>query len=314
MPWPGPDRVPVRDALGVVPHPVAVDQVCAGRRRRCRASGRRRGPGHRRAGAPAACRAGPASSPRTRSWLPPMPPDVTITACAAQLEVADRRRGCWPRRARRRSGSRTAPRTPVTAPSVDGRARRPGAGSANVTRPSRRRPATRRANGATTPGPGAPGDVEAGDGVAGPVGDVAAALGPADDGEEPHAALAQPGALLAGGELDVRLGPAARPVRPRRGRSPAVPSQSCQASSSESLDPHPALLGRVDEEQAAEGPVRLAAEDCSRSWSTRITRRPARPAQPSRPARPGPRRRRSRQRPSRHLLACPSVSRPNRRF
>ena len=41
---------------------------------------------------------------------------------------------------------------------------------------------------------------------------------------------------------------------------PAVPSQSCQASSSESWMPQPALLGGVDEEEPAEGPERLAAE------------------------------------------------------
>lgn len=89
---------------------------------------------------------------------------------------------------------------------------------------------------------------------------VAAAFGPADDREDPQPLLVEPGTLLPGGEVDVRLGPSARPavlllaVEARRaepvleGQVPAV------------LDPHPALFGRVHEEEPAEGPVRLAAD------------------------------------------------------
>ena len=40
----------------------------------------------------------------------------------------------------------------------------------------------------------------------------------------------------------------------------ALPIQSCSASSWLSLDAHPALLGGVDQEQAAEAPERLATE------------------------------------------------------
>ena len=84
-----PDRVPVAQALGVVPHPVRVDDVA------------RRPPAvmpsirpSTCAGTPATMRAGGVPSRsgqarRTRSWLPPMPPLVTMTACARDLEVAD---------------------------------------------------------------------------------------------------------------------------------------------------------------------------------------------------------------------------------
>ena len=91
------------------------------------------------------------------------------------------------------------------------------------------------------------------------VGVVAAALGPADDGEEAHALRVQPGPLLPGREVDVRLGPLARPVVlvavEAGGAEPVLEGQVVAV-----LDPQPALLGRVDEEEAAEGPVRLAAD------------------------------------------------------
>ena len=92
-----------------------------------------------------------------------------------------------------------------------------------------------------------------------PDGAVAAALGPADHGEEAHALLVQPGALLAGGEVDVGLGPAARPVvlgAVEAGRAQPV----LQRELVRVLDAHPALLGRVDEKEPAEGPEGLAAE------------------------------------------------------
>ena len=235
----------------------------------------------------------PASCSRTRSWLPPMPPEVTITAWARELEVADLVAVARLARARAASGASTAPRDA-------GRRRRrstvelvdPVAEARASTRPAARRASrTRRSNGSTTPGPGAPGDVEARHRVAVAVGAVAAALGPADDREEPHALLVQPGALLAGGEVDVGLGPPPRPVVLRRGRTPARAQPVLQASSWESLMPHPALLGGVDEEQPAERPERLAAEaTASGSWSSSSTRRPASAssAVATSPARPAP--------------------------
>ena len=92
-----------------------------------------------------------------------------------------------------------------------------------------------------------------------PVGAAVAALRPADDREEPVALLVQPGALLAGGEVEVGLGPAARPevlVAVELRRAHPVLRRELEAV----LDAHPALLGAVDEEEAAEAPEGLAAE------------------------------------------------------
>ena len=59
------------------------------RSRRSRASARRRARARRRSCASERGRGARASSARTRSWLAPMPPLVTITACAASSNVAD---------------------------------------------------------------------------------------------------------------------------------------------------------------------------------------------------------------------------------
>ena len=106
---------------------------------------------------------------------------------------------------------------------------------------------------------GPPRDVEARHRVAVAVGAAVAALGPADDREDPVPHLAQPGALLAGREVDVRLGPAPRPpvllAVELRAAEPVLQRELARV-----LDAHPALLGGVDEEQPAEAPERLAAE------------------------------------------------------
>lgn len=107
--------------------------------------------------------------------------------------------------------------------------------------------------------PGAPGDVKARHRIAVADGVAAAALGPADDWEELHAVLRQPGALLAGGEADIGLGPAARPKIFRTveggGAKPVLERQIMRIA-----DAHAPLLGRIDEEDAAKRPERLAAE------------------------------------------------------
>ena len=107
--------------------------------------------------------------------------------------------------------------------------------------------------------PGAPGDVEARHRVPVPDGAVAAALRPADHRQQPHALLAQPGALLARGEVHVRLRPAPRPlvVGPVEagGAEPVLPGELVRVA-----DAQAPLLGAVDEEQPAERPERLAAE------------------------------------------------------
>ena len=108
-------------------------------------------------------------------------------------------------------------------------------------------------------GPRAPGDVEARDRVAVPVGVVAPALGPARVGDPAHALAVQPRALLARAEPHVRLGPPARPfvLGPveRGGAHPVLERQLVGV-----LDAHAALLGAVDEHQPAERPERLAPQ------------------------------------------------------
>ena len=107
--------------------------------------------------------------------------------------------------------------------------------------------------------PGAPGDVETRHRVAVAGRQIAAALGPADHGEDSQALLIQPGTLFARREVDIGLGPAARPkilVAVEAGRAePVLPGEIAAVA-----DAHAALLGRVDEEQSAERPERLAAE------------------------------------------------------
>ena len=176
---------------------------------------------------------------------------------AGQRELAD----CLPTRTHSRAaslGSRTVPRTPSTAPSV----------TVSASTRWRNRSSTRPAShGSLNPSgerfddsrAGAPGDVEAGDRVAVPVGQIAAALGPSDDGEEPQPLLTQPRPLLAGSEVDVRLRPAPRPRVLRaveaRGAQPVLPGKLAGV-----VDAHPALLGGVDEEEPAERPPGLAPE------------------------------------------------------
>ena len=88
---------------------------------------------------------------RTSSWLPPMPPEVTITmgALSSKSPVSSRLLD-WPRA--QESGASTLPVTPMTAPlevtslSTRWRKRR-------STRPRSRAASARRANGPTTPGP-----------------------------------------------------------------------------------------------------------------------------------------------------------------
>ena len=88
---------------------------------------------------------------------------------------------------------------------------------------------------------------------------AAAALGPADDGEPAHAHRMQPGTHLARGEIDIGLGHLAGPLVlgpvELRGAEPVLHRQLAAVA-----DAQAALLGAVDEEQAAERPERLAAD------------------------------------------------------
>lgn len=88
---------------------------------------------------------------------------------------------------------------------------------------------------------------------------VAAALGPANVRHEAHALRVQPRALLAGGEVDVRLRPAARPLVlgtvEAGGAQPVLPGELVGVA-----DSQPALLRAVHQEDPAEGPERLSSQ------------------------------------------------------
>ena len=92
-----------------------------------------------------------------------------------------------------------------------------------------------------------------------PGGHRSAALGPADHRKPAHALRVQPGAFLAGGEIDVGLGPFARPEILRAVEA-GGPHPVLQRELAGVADLQPALLGRIDEEQPAEGTPRLPAK------------------------------------------------------
>ncbi len=253
---PGPDRVPVLDALGVVPHPVAVDE-----------SGSGGGGDVQHQAVDVRGDAGEHPGGRGAEPFGPGGADLLVVAAdaaggddhglGAEFEVPGDLAGAG---LAARHGGR---REDLAGDGVDRTAARGQPGDAvseaegdpadpdGVADPA--------GEGFDQAGPGAPGDVEARDGVAGPGGEQSAAFGPADHGEQPDAHAAQPGPLLAGREVDVRLGPAARPrvlvAVEAGGAEPVLPGEFAGVA-----DPHPALLGRVDQEEPAEGPVRLAAE------------------------------------------------------
>ena len=265
----GPDRVPVADALGVVPHAVGVDDLAAGAPARSRSSARRRARARRRSCARAPGRAAAASSAHQL--------DVAADAAAgddhgvgAAARSCRRRRGWRRRRGRSRRAPGSCPLTPSTAPAV------------TVQRVDAVAEAQVCARGSHTPlerldhaRPGAPGDVEARDRVAVADRAVAAALGPADVRHPLHAHRRQPRALLAGREVDVGFAPSAAASGPAGRSKPAVPSQSCHASSRESL----IRIRRCSGLSTMKSPPRdqnaCPPSEASGSCSTRITRLPA---------------------------------------
>ena len=270
-----PDRVPVGDALDVVPHPVAVDH----RRRRPRSVMPIIRPSTC-AGTPESMRAGGGAEPRrpasrTRSWLPPIPPEVTITACArnSNSPAAVRDDGVAARR--RRSARGWCPDTPSTAPSGDGERVDP------VPEPELDEPGLGRRpdpplERLDDPGPGAPGDVEPRHAVAGAAGVVAAALGPADDRDDASAPW--------------RRARRASPRRPTRRRPwptgaatrlPAGRSPPCRAS--------PARPGPAESRDAAAAAARASRRRTARRTTTTPARRgtaraPGRASSTRRPA------------------------------
>ena len=219
----GPDRVPVADALDVVPHAVAVDLVAPASR--AIASIRP----STCAGTPESMCAGGSPSrsgqfERTSSWLPPMPPVVAITAWARERELAGRLAVCRPRRARPR-WARASCRHAGHGAVGGGAARRRGGGSAARRARARPRSRTRRSNGSTTPGPVPQVMWKRGTELPWPVGEVAAALRPARG----WAASACPARAARRASRRRRSRrrprPSAAAIRPRGGRS-----RPCRAS------------------------------------------------------------------------------------
>ena len=292
MPWSGQIGSQLLDALGVVPHPVGVDDAgrrrCVGDAEHPAVHVRRDAGDHVRGGCPEPRR--PVAADEVVVAADPAGRDDDRLCAAAR----SRRPPCATTGVAAGGGARLEDRTshaghrpaghdelvdPVPEPQTS---RRPGSTASR----------TRRSNGVDHAGPGAPGDVEPRDRVAVPGREVAAALGPADHGEQAHALRVQPGALLAGGEVDVRLGPFARPVVLRSRSNPAVPSQSCQARSWESLIPIRRCSGESTRNSPPNDQKAWPPRFVSGSWSTRITRVRRRRARRSRPARPARLRRR----------------------
>jgi hypothetical protein len=251
-----PDRRPVGDALDIVPHPVAIDQPAAG------------GFGD--------AEHGPVDMGRharqhvlrrlAKALRPVATDELVITANSAGGD--DHALSLEPEAAGH------AARTRLTAPdrtllqylafdSVDDAAapRQPGDAMAEpqLDQPLLLSLRDAAQEGLEHAGPRAPGDMEARHGIAVAGGEITAALGPADDREPAHTLLVQPAAFLASGEIEIAFSPCLGPVvllPIETGRAePVLPGESERIP-----DPQAALLGRIDQEESAEGPVRLTAQ------------------------------------------------------
>jgi hypothetical protein len=256
----GPDRVPVPDALHVVPHAIAVDEPCPGvlshaQHRSVDVGGHARDQGRGR---------------RAEPRGPELADQIVVPADAARGD--DRRARLDLERADDVARGHGAPGRPGCREDLAGRTRdgtvAGGERGHAVAGEDRQAPRGLRLLQGTLERaderrPGAPHDVEARDRVARPVGRVAAALGPAHHREEPDPELAQPRALLTGRERDVRLRPPAGP-RVLLAVEAGGPEPVLLREGERVADAHAALLGRVDEEQPAERPPRLAAQVAAR--------------------------------------------------
>ena len=284
-----PHRRVVLDALDVVPHAVAVDEARAGLLAD--------------AEHPPVDVRGNAGEHVLRRGAQPLRPvlahEVVVAADAAardddragaELEVADH--VAVARGAARcvivGAGSRRARRRPRRSRRS---ARRPGAGRRSVDEAALdadRAPSAM--NGSRMPGPVPHDDVEARHRVAVARRGVAAALGPADDGEELHAHAAQPVALLVRRRSAGRPRPTAAPSRLRRGRSPRCrtsPGGRARGSPSRPCGAAPGSRSGTAR--------RTTTRPARRSWrrgscSTMVTRLPASTssAAATSPARPAP--------------------------
>ena len=196
---------------------------------------------------------------RTRSWLPPMPPEVTTTAWARELEVPDRRLAAGrarraPRRGRQHPAAHAVDGAALGHQLVDPVAEPQGH------QPRATASRTRRTNGSTHARAGAPGDVEAGHRVAVPRRRARRRARPSRrPGRTGRPARA---ARPASRRRRSRRRP--RPTRgasgPRRPVEPAVPSQSCQARSRQSLTPSRRCSGESTRNSPPKRPERLPAE------------------------------------------------------
>ena len=221
-----PDRVPVADPLGVVPHPVAADQLRAGPLG---------DPQH-----PAVDVRGDAGDQVPRRRAEPVGPvpahqvevarrsrrRSTSTAWAREPELADHRRASWPARAERARARGPRRARPSTAPPVDVSSSTRWR-NANATRPrsaaARDPPHERREHARAGP----PGEVEARHRVAVAAGRRSRRARPSRARE----ARARPAAcsqarFSPAANCDVGLAPTAAASRPPRGRTPALPIQS----------------------------------------------------------------------------------------
>lgn len=254
----GPDGVPVLDALRVVPHAVAVDEP---------------GPGPGADVEHAAVDVGGDAGDHLGGWgtetLGPVAADQVVVGAdaaagdddglGAQLEVADAlaaggdtARGVVGRedRAAYATGGAALDDQLVDAVTVV-------EGEQPVPRGLLGVPDERFDDACAGP----PGDMEAGHGVAVSVGAQIAAFGPADGRHEGDAVPGEPGPLLPGRELDVGARPAHRPGVLVVGAVELCAALPVAPGEVEGvLDAEAPLFGRVDEEQPAEGPERLAAE------------------------------------------------------
>ncbi len=254
----GPDRVPVPHALGVVPHPVAVDQACA-----------RLGADVQHPPVDVGGHAGDHLGGRGAQAFGPVAADDVVVAPDAsggddhgpggECELADGVAVGGDAAGRAVLGEDGAPdaarRAALHDQVVD--AVTVVEGEQPVARGLLRVPHER----FDDPGAGAPGDVEARHRVAVPAGPEVAALGPADGGQEGDAVPGEPGALLPRRPLDVGAGPAHRPgvlVLGPVEAGAALPVAPGQVEGV--LDAETALLRGVDQEEAAEGPEGLPAE------------------------------------------------------
>ena len=269
-----PHRVPVSDAFGVVPHPITVDEARA----------RVRGDLEH---APVDVGGHPRQH-RTRRLAeirrPPAPHEVVVATDATARDDDRRRRELEPAddvAVRRDTALRVVGSEDAAAHAGDGASTTVGRGlddefvDAMTVRERQQAPGLGIERlldeGAAHARAGAPRDVEAGHRVAVTPGATVASLGPPDHWRELDSVLAQPLPLAAGRPLDVGARPALSPDVLTEGLTgrvrltlEAVPLGAAAPVLPRELEavahPQAALLGRVDEEQPTERPVRLSAQ------------------------------------------------------